>query len=157
MRDFVENLAKKFEKIKLIKWCFDIYLKYFEIWNYLICGGISTVVNVASFAITENILKWNNVVLSTTVAWTVAVIVAYILNKIIVFESKCLSKKELIKEIWSFFIFRVLSGFIDILFMKITVDVLGWNGILMKIISNIIVVILNYIFSKVFIFKKDVK
>ena len=154
MRNFIEKIAKKFEKIKFIKWCFDLYLKYFDIMNYLICGGISTVVNIAVYAICEKTLNWNNVIASTCFAWLIAVIVAYILNKIIVFESKGLTKKELLKEIWSFFIFRILSGVIDIAFMKITVDVLGANDILMKIISNIVVIILNYIFSKVFIFKK---
>ena len=154
MREFVEKIAKKFEKIKLIKWCFDLYLKYFEIMNYLICGGISTVVNIVVYAICEKVLNWNNVIVSTCVAWFVAVIVAYLLNKIIVFESKGLTKKELLKEIWSFLVFRILSGIIDIAFMKITVDVLGANDILMKVISNIVVIILNYIFSKVFIFKK---
>ena len=116
---------------------------------------ISTVVNVLCFAITENVLNWNNVTLSTAFAWLVAVVVAYILNKIFVFETKGLTKKELFKEIISFLVFRLLSGVLDIGFMKLTVDVLHFEKVLMKIISNIIVVILNYIFSKFIIFKKD--
>ena len=155
MREFFEKLEEKTRKLKLINWCFKIYLKYFEIWNYLICGGISTVVNVLCFAITENVLNWNNVTLSTAFAWLVAVVIAYILNKIFVFETNGLTKKELFKEIISFLVFRLLSGVLDIGFMKLTVDVLHFEKVLMKIISNIIVVILNYIFSKFIIFKKD--
>ena len=157
MREFIEKIAKKCEKIKILKWCFDLYLKYIEIWNYLICGGISTIVNIAAYAIAEKVWKWNNVIVSTLFAWILGVIVAYILNKVIVFETKNLTKKELLKEIWSFFMFRVFSGVLDIVFMKVTVDILKWNDILMKVISNIIVIVLNYIFSKLFIFKKTEK
>lgn len=155
MREFIEKIAKKFEKIKIIKWCFDLYLKYFEVLNYLICGGIATVVNVVVYAIAEKVWCWNNVTISTSFAWVISLIVAYILNKIIVFETKGLSKKELLKEIWSFFIFRVISGIIDIGFMKITVDIFKFNDVWMKIISNIIVILINYIFSKFIIFKKN--
>lgn len=154
MREFVEKIAKKFEKIKIIKWCFDIYLKYFEIWNYLIAGGIATVVNIGTYAITEKVLQWNNVGLSTWFAWGVALIVAYVLNKIIVFGTRGLTKKELFKEIFSFFIFRLLSGFMDRGFMYLTVEKLMWPDVLMKTISNIVVIILNYVFSKLIIFKK---
>ena len=157
MREFIKKNAKKCEKIKILKWCFYLYLKYFEIWNYLICGGISTVVNIAAYAVAEKVWKWNNVTISTVFAWIVALVVAYILNKVIVFETKNLSKKDLIKEMWSFFVFRLLSGIIDVVFMKVTVDILNLNDILMKVISNIIVIVLNYIFSKLFIFKKTQK
>ena len=112
-------------------------------------------VNVVVYAIAEKVWNWNNVIISTLFAWVISLIVAYILNKIIVFETKGLSKKELLKEIWSFFIFRVISGIIDIGFMKITVDIFKFNDVWMKIISNIIVIVINYIFSKFIIFKKN--
>ena len=70
------------------------------------------------------------------------------------FNSKTSKLKELGKEIISFFNARIVTLVIETIFLWIVIDKLGFNEILMKIVSNIIVIILNYIFSKVFIFKK---
>ena len=91
---------------------------------------------------------------SNGIAWVVAVIFAYISNKLFVFFSKTDNVKELIKEIILFFSARIYTLIIETIFLNVTIDFYHYNSIFMKIISNIIVIILNFIFSKIFVFKK---
>lgn len=136
------------EKIK------ELYNKYKEILMYLIFGVLTTVVNIVSYFLLARILHIDTVV-STVIALILSILFAYITNKIFVFESKTNTAKELLKEIISFFGCRAFTGILDVAFMYITVDVFDLNDMIMKIISNIVVIIVNYIFSKLIIFKKD--
>ena len=120
---------------------------------YLSFGGLTTLVNLISYYFLAHIIGWQ-VVPATIVAWFLSVIFAYITNKIWVFESKSFTFPILIREAISFFAARVFSGVLDLGIMWVCVDLLGWNDVFIKIISNIIVVILNYLFSKFWIFKK---
>ena len=128
------------------------YNKYREVLLYLFFGGCTTLVNIISF----NLLRLIHVEFNTSnvLAWLFAVIFAYITNKIFVFESKTNNKRDTFKEASSFFGFRLLSLAMDLIFMNITVMLLHLNEFWMKILSNIIVIIANYVFSKLFIFKK---
>ncbi len=136
------------EKIK------ELYNKYKEILMYLIFGVLTTVVNIVSYFLLARILHIDTVV-STVIALILSILFAYITNKIFVFESKTNTAKELLKEIISFFGCRAFTGVLDVAFMYITVDVFNLNDMIMKIISNIVVIVVNYIFSKLIIFKKD--
>lgn len=136
------------EKIK------ELYNKYKEILMYLIFGVLTTVVNIVSYFLLARILHIDTVV-STVIALILSILFAYITNKIFVFESKTNTAKELLKEIISFFGCRAFTGVLDVAFMYITVDVFNLNDMIMKIISNIVVIIVNYVFSKLIIFKKD--
>ena len=127
--------------------------------RYLICGGLSTVVNIAAYilgsylifsGITDEHLKVN---ISEIFAFIVALIFAYWVNKTIVFESKCENIKALIKEIFSFTACRIFTEIISIGMMNFAVYA-NINDILMKVIANIVVIILNFILSKILIFKK---
>ena len=94
-------------------------------------------------------------VISTVIAWIVAVIFAYVTNKLWVFESKSCEKQVLAKEILAFFVCRILTGVLDIVIMAVFVDILHFNDMVTKIVSNVVVIILNYIASKFFIFKRN--
>ena len=120
---------------------------------YLLFGGLTTVINVLSYYLFYNFLKCSNV-LSTIVAWVISVLFAFVTNRIFVFESKEKGIKNILREISSFFTFRFLTGVMDLLIMWLTVDIMHWNGMFWKIVSNILVVILNYFASKIFVFKK---
>lgn len=90
-------------------------------------------------------------------SWLVAVIFAYVVNKIFVFESKTNSKKELVKEFISFIACRVVSGITcDVGTFALMVKVLHINDIISKVVTQVMVVVLNYVFSKLIIFKKKV-
>lgn len=126
--------------------------KYKETISYLIFGILSTIVNIATYVFFSRIIKINFMV-SNIIAWFVAVIFAYITNKFFVFESKNINIKFILKEITSFMSLRILSGLTELILMYIMINIMLINDFIVKIITNIVVVILNFIFSKLIIFK----
>lgn len=134
--------------------CMCLYVKYKEVILYLVFGGLTTLVNIVSYAVFARILNMDTVT-GTSVAWLISVIFAYITNKIFVFESKTNTFALLVKECVSFFGCRLATGLLDVLIMFVSVNILHFNDMVMKILSNILVIILNYIFSKLFIFGKN--
>jgi len=140
--------------MKLFKLIKKNYLKYKEIINYLICGGLTTVVNFGSYFINARVLKIDEVI-SSGLAWVIAVIFAYIVNKIFVFESKTNKIKEVVKEFTSFVACRIISGITcDVGTFALMIKVLHINDIVSKIVTQIMVIIVNYVFSKLVVFKK---
>ena len=130
---------------------FYLYKKYKEIINYLIFGGLTTLISIVTYAIFTKVF-YIDYLISNILSWIISVLFAYITNKIFVFESK--SKKN-IKEITSFFFFRIVSLVIEMIVLYIFVDMFYIDDLVTKIISQIIVIICNYIFSKVFVFNKN--
>ncbi len=133
------------------------YNKYREVLLYLFFGGCTTLINILAFALFIRIMHINpdfDTYISNSIAWFISVLFAFVTNKIFVFESKGKSKKDTIRESISFFAFRLLSLVFDMGFMYLLIDILSVNEIISKVISNVLVVIINYVFSKVFIFKK---
>lgn len=126
-----------------------LHEKYKEIILYLVFGILTTIINVISFWLCNDILKMNYK-LSNIIAWLLAVAFAFITNKLIVFESK----QNILREGIVFFGARVFSLFVDMIIMIAMIDYLKIHALISKIIVNIIVVIINYIFSKYFIFQK---
>lgn len=136
---------------KLINKGFEIYKKYKMPILYLIFGGLTTLLNIGTYLFFYHLIKIGNVP-SNIIAWIAGVIFAFITNKIYVFESK---SKSIFYELATFLACRLGTGLIDLGIMFVTVDILFWNATLMKIISNVIVIILNFVFSKLIVFKKD--
>lgn len=135
------------EKIK------TLWNKYKETITYLIAGGITTAVNYGVFALCSAGLGMG-VVTANAVAWVTAVIVAFVTNKFWVFQSKSWEAKVVVREFWQFVAGRLVTLGVESLLLWIFVDQIGVNKFLMKIITNIIVLVLNYIFSKFIIFRK---
>lgn len=131
----------------------EFWQKRKEVILYLVFGGLTTLVNLAVYFVCDNWFHWGTIA-STIIAWFLSVLFAFITNKLLVFESRDRTTKTLLYESISFFACRLFSGVLDLFIMWLTVDVFHWNNMLMKIISNVIVVILNYIFSKLIIFRK---
>lgn len=148
VEEFFLNLFEKIGLKKFTEW----YREHKEGMRYLVFGGFTTVVNIIVFYICQSGFKLSTII-SNIIAWIIAVFFAYITNKWCVFYSEAEDIKALFKEISSFFGARVFTLVIETIFLKITIDLIGMNSILMKIISNIIVIVLNFIFSKLFIFK----
>lgn len=131
----------------------ELFYKYKAPILYIVFGGITTVINIGAYWLCFDVLGISND-MSNIIAWVAAVLVAYITNKIWVFESKSAKLKTLAFEVFSFFSCRALTGVLDLAIMHVAVDMLHYPGVLFKVISNIIVIILNYVASKLFIFKK---
>ena len=128
--------------------------KYESVLLYLIFGVLTRFVNIVVYYILFNHVLLSNI-LSNGIAWVAAVIFAFITNKIWVFKSKTLEIEQVIKELSAFFSARLSTGLLDMAIMYVGVDLLKVNSIYSKIISGVVVVILNYIFSKLFIFRKN--
>ena len=132
----------------------NLYLKNKEIINYLIFGALTTVVSFISYYLFARILLIDEVI-SNALSWFFSVLFAYITNKLFVFESKTFEKKNLFKEIISFFLARILTGILcDVLIFALFVKIFKINDIISKLITQVIVIVLNYLFSKLYIFRK---
>ncbi len=136
-----------YEKLK------KIYEKYRSTIRYLVFGVLTTVVNYAVYLPLYNFAHWP-ASLCSGIAWVVAVIVSYVTNKLYVFESKSWDSGVL-GEFLRFVGSRVASGAVDIVTLLLTVDILGWNGNVMKLLLAIFVIIFNYILSRFFVFKNE--
>ena len=133
---------------KTIKWMLDLYLKNKEVINYLIVGGLTTVVSIVSYALFRFII--NNYIVCTVLSWITAVLFAYVTNRKFVFESK---DKKIVLEFIKFVSCRLLTLGSEILVMYILVDLLRLNDMISKVLVQFIIVILNYILSKIIVFK----
>ncbi|MDL2220844.1 GtrA family protein [Eubacteriales bacterium OttesenSCG-928-N14] len=127
-----------------------------RLWNmqpvrYILFGGLTTLMNILVYAAASRLLG-TGVTTSTAIAWLLAVVFAYVTNRMFVFQSKA-SGVAILKEAVLFFGGRLLSGLLDIGIMALFVDVLGMNDILIKVLSNVLVMIFNYILSKFIIFQ----
>ena len=138
-----------------------LYKKHKGLVLYIVFGVLTTIVNQVVFSVSNRILIGvygiDRVEIPVVLAWIFAVTFAYLTNRVWVFESEAKNFKEISKEVISFFLCRVFSLLVEIAFMKVTVDILGYNPDIMKFVSNVIVVIINYILSKLVIFRKGKK
>lgn len=116
--------------------------------NYLIVGGLTTVVSIVSYYLLRLVIE--NYIVCTVLSWIVAVIFAYFTNRKYVFHSK---EKNLFKEFSTFIFSRILSLIAEVLVMFLLVDIISINDKIAKIVVQVIVIVLNYIFSKLFVFK----
>ncbi len=132
----------------------DLYKKYSEIINYLIVGGLTTLVSVVVYAVFTRFFHVNYMI-SNIVSWIISVLFAYITNKKFVFRSVCETRKDVLIEIYQFFKYRIFSFLIDILLMYVFVELVNIDDMIAKVIVQIIVIVLNYVFSKLFVFKKE--
>lgn len=136
----------------------ELYKKYKEIINYLIFGVLTTVVSLATYYIlVATILDANNKIelqIANIISWITCVTFAYITNKKYVFEP---TNKTITKEIIEFYSARLAALFIDMGLMFIFVSTLHFNDKIIKIIIQIIIIITNYILSKLIVFKKENK
>lgn len=127
--------------------------QYWEVLSYLIFGVLTTVVNYLVYLPVYNILGLS-AALSNAIAWVVAVAFAYLTNKPFVFKSHDWSAKTVIPELTKFVGCRVASGVAETMILLVTVDLLHWNGNIWKLVTSVLVVVMNYIASKLVVFKK---
>ncbi len=125
---------------------------------YIVFGVLTTAVNVITYGLLRPVMPWDehsNVLVANAIAWVVSVAFAFITNKLFVFQSKSFAARVFWRELTTFVGARLLSFGVDELGMLLLVNVLTWNDWVAKIIMNVIVVIINYVLSKLIIFKKQ--
>lgn len=153
------GFLKKFE---------PFYKAHKEILLYLLFGGLTTLVGIIFFAIPVKLISLPEVQLfghkinltvqiANVISWVCAVTFAYVTNRTWVFEKKAHGSAAVAGECAAFFAGRFLTLVIENILLNITVDSLGMGDILAKILVSVVTIILNYIISKLFVFRGDKK
>ena len=133
----------------------ELLIKYEEVIRYLIIGVLTTVVSLATYYIlTFTVLDPKvsiQLQITNVISWIVSVTFAYFTNRKYVFDSK---EQNRLKEAGKFVMARVVTLLMDMVIMWLGVTVLCFNDKIMKLISQVVIIISNYVFSKLFVFKK---
>lgn len=142
-----------------------LFVKYKEIILYIVFGMLTTVVSFISYAVCTKFINLQNeiagIAVSNVISWICAVLFAFATNKIWVFESKSGDVKTVFSELWKFIASRLLTGVLEwfgvplLVYLGLNQTVFGVEGMLSKLTVSVLVVILNYVFSKIFVFKKN--
>lgn len=131
----------------------SFFLKYKELILYVFFGGLTTLVNWGSYWVLADIFHvpylW-----ATAIAQILSILFAYVTNRVWVFESRAKGFTAVFWEMVRFFGCRGASFVLDLVCMRVGVGGLHVNDKVMKLLSNVIVIIVNYVFSKVFVFRK---
>lgn len=142
--------------MKKLKKIFSLYDKYKEVINYLIFGFLTTVISlIVYYALTFSVVNPDNAFelqIANILSWVAGVSFAYVTNRKYVFKSNNSNVK---RELFSFVGSRVITLLMDMFIMGLFVTILGFNDKIMKIISQVIVIVSNYFFSKIIVFKKQ--
>ncbi len=141
----------------------ELLKKYKEILAYLFWGGMTTVVSWVSYSLFTFALPLGDytIVTANILSWVCAVLFAFFTNKLWVFGSKCWAPGVVFPELWKFTVSRLATGVVEMLGVPLLVKiglnqtVFGIEGMVSKMLVSIVVIILNYIFSKLLVFKKN--
>ena len=139
----------------MFKKLMNLYQKNKEIVNYLVVGVFGTVISIASFAILMNV--GIETVLSNVISWIITVIVMYVMNRYFVFVKHAKGFSAILREIISFVSARIFTLLLETLIVWLGIDVMHLNAIIIKTFAQILVIVLNYVFSKLFIFRNTDK
>ena len=130
-----------------------LIVKYWDILSYLFFGVLTTAVNYLVYLPCYNWLHLSASI-SNVIAWVVAVAFAYVTNKPFVFKSHDWSWKTVGPELTKFVGCRIGSGLLETAILFVTVDCLVWNGNVWKLVTSVLVVLINYVASKLLVFRK---
>lgn len=128
-----------------------LYQRYREVINYLFFGVLTTVVNYVTYLVMSPFFVLTTV--PTVVAWVLSVLFAYLTNRKYVFCSHS-TGRDALKEAGGFVTARVMSGVLDVAIMWVFADCIGFNDLVIKLLSNVVVVVFNYVASKLVVFSK---
>ena len=126
----------------------NFFKKYKEPLLYIAFGIATTLVNFIAYFLFSK-LSFSTAI-STALAWFLSVLFAFFTNRKYVFNA---NKNGFLKQLFGFFTMRIATGILDLFIMVLFVDLWKFNDLLIKILSNLLVIILNYIFSKLLVFK----
>ena len=136
----------------MIKKVKSLLQRYWDVLSYLIFGVLTTIVNYLIYLPAYNLLGFS-AALSNAIAWVVAVTFAYLTNKPFVFKSHDWSSRTVIPELTKFVSCRLASGAAETLILLVSVDIMGWNGNIWKLVTQFLVLVMNYIGSKFLVFR----
>ena len=130
----------------------NIYNQFKEQILYIVFGVLTTAINIIAFFVCSRLMNLG-LIPSNVIAWILSVLFAFVTNKIYVFNSKNYNFSVVLRELIDFVISRGATGILDLGLMYLFVSVIGIEDMISKIVINIIVIILNYVLSKLYVFK----
>jgi len=131
----------------------DIYNRYREQILYLVFGGLTTVISIITYAVFTE-LAAINILIANILSWIISVAVAYATNKSVVFRSDKKEAAQVLTEALSFYAGRLFTLLVEEAILFVFIDLAKLPNMPVKIIAQIIIIVLNYVISKAFIFKK---
>jgi len=141
---------------KLWDWGLGMYRKYQEAIDYLLWGGVAFVLSMVLFYIFANMMMIEEQI-ANVITWIICVIFTYLTNRTFVFKSKTTGMKAITKEFTEFTTARLATLVLENIVLFICIDLLLWHNMIAKLIGQFLVIVSNYILSKVWIFKKKEK
>lgn len=160
----ISNVIFTTERSTVMQKIKDIFIKYKEIILYIIFGVLTTAVSFISYGILTKLIQMQSeiagIAVANVISWICAVLFAFVTNKLWVFESRTGGVKAVLSELWKFVAARLLTGALEwfgvpfLVYIGLNQTILGVKGMLSKLTVSVAVVILNYVFSKIFVFKK---
>ena len=129
------------------------YKKYKEMLLYLFFGGLSFIVSIATYAC-FNVGMGINELIANIFSWIITVMFAFLTNRVWVFQSPTDSVQAFIKQMFVFYSGRVITLVVEEAILLVFITWLGFNSMLIKVIAQVIVIVLNYVISKLVVFKE---
>ncbi|MBR3599234.1 MAG: GtrA family protein [Lachnospiraceae bacterium] len=154
--DRKEDIFDKIMQIRIFAPIQPFYIKHKEVLLYLLFGGLSFVISIATYYLFSEVIQLNELI-SNIISWIFAVSFAFVTNYIWVFEKTVTSIKEFFGQVLKFFMGRVFTLVVEELILIVFVTILSLPNMPIKVIAQIIVIVLNYVISKLYVFKKIVK
>lgn len=139
--------VRLFDKIR------PFYKAHKEVLLYLFFGGLTTVISILTYALFTITFQIDELI-ANIFSWIASVLFAFITNRIWVFESEVNTHFDFLKQLFKFYSGRIATLLVEELILWVFITKLDFNGMVVKIMAQIIIVILNYIISKLFVFKK---
>ncbi len=147
-----KNIFDRIMELPVLKIFSPFYQKHKEVLLYLFFGGCTFIISIGSFAILNTSLEINELI-ANVISWILAVVFAFFTNRTWVFQKKADSASAFGKQFLSFVSTRIVTLLIEESTIFVFITVMGLNSIAVKVVAQVVVIILNYVFSKVFVFR----
>ncbi len=146
-----EDIFDRLMRLPVLRIFEPFYKKHKEVLLYLLFGGLTTVVSIVSFALLVQVGL--NELVANVISWVLAVLFAYVTNRTWVFASKADTRAGVVREMASFFGGRVATLLVEEGLLAVFITWLGLAAVPVKVVAQVVVIVLNYVISKFFVFK----
>ena len=146
-----EDIFDRLMHLPVLRIFEPFYKKHKEVLLYLLFGGLTTVVSIVTFALF--IALGINELIANVLSWILAVLFAYVTNRTWVFSSDAETKGAVIREMISFFGGRLATLLVEEAILAVFITWLGFPAMWVKVVAQVVVIVLNYVVSKFFVFK----
>lgn len=139
-----------------LRMLFPFYKRHKQVLLYLFFGAVTTVISIGVFSLLNIALGVNEHIANLT-SWVLAVLVAFLTNRTMVFETETNSAGAFLAQMITFYAGRVATLLVEELIIFVFITTLKFDSFTVKLVAQIIIIILNYVISKLFVFKKPTK